>query len=250
MTGEVIKALRIRRGLSQDALAKLCGYEDRSSIAKIETGKVDLPESKIKLFSKVFEVTPASLMGLEPLPQADIPLLQRAIDPIYDALNPAGQKELCRYGRYLTTQDDFRREESEPQIEYIRHYLTAAAAGYAAPVEGSDYELIPRPAEAPSAADYCINIDGDSMEPYIKDGSLVYVQRGADLAPFDPGVFFVDGDVYCKQWCPSYDGSLLLLSANPARQDANLILPRDSGRNVQYFGKVLLKKKLPRPDYL
>ena len=141
------------------------------------------------------------------------------------------------------------KEEPPAKIEYIRHYLTAAAAGYAAPIEGEDYELIPRDKSVPVKADFCIDIDGDSMEPYIHSGQRVYVQRDTELREFDVGIFFVDGDVFCKQWCIDYAGTLHLLSANPKREDANIAVHRDSVRNVVCFGKVLLPHKLPRPQY-
>ena len=48
---ERIKALREQRGLSQEALALQVGYRDRSSIAKVEAGKVDLSQSKIAAFA-------------------------------------------------------------------------------------------------------------------------------------------------------------------------------------------------------
>ena len=41
-----IKARRLELKMSQDRLAELTGYKDRSSIAKIEKGEVDLAESK------------------------------------------------------------------------------------------------------------------------------------------------------------------------------------------------------------
>ena len=49
--------------MSQDTLAKLTGYKDRSSIAKIEKGEVDLAESKIREFVKALKVSPRELMG-------------------------------------------------------------------------------------------------------------------------------------------------------------------------------------------
>lgn len=75
-TYENIKALRLKAGLSQDELAHKTGYTDRSSIAKIEAGKVDLTESKISLFAKALNVSPATLMGLDSnrLPDNIIPL--------------------------------------------------------------------------------------------------------------------------------------------------------------------------------
>lgn len=60
-----IKRLREERGLSQDSLAKLTGYTDRSSIAKIEKGLVDLQQSKIELFAKALGTSAKDLVGWE-----------------------------------------------------------------------------------------------------------------------------------------------------------------------------------------
>ena len=60
-----IKTLRENLKMSQDELAKKVGYKDRTSIAKIESGKVDLSQSKIFAFAKVLNTTPEELMGLK-----------------------------------------------------------------------------------------------------------------------------------------------------------------------------------------
>lgn len=62
---ENIKARRLELQMSQEQLAKLTGYSDRTSISKIEAGKVDLSQSKIKLFAAALQTTPAQLMGWE-----------------------------------------------------------------------------------------------------------------------------------------------------------------------------------------
>ena len=59
---ENIKRLRKQMGLSQEALAQRVGYDDRSSIAKVETGIVDLSVSKLAAFASVFGITPAELL--------------------------------------------------------------------------------------------------------------------------------------------------------------------------------------------
>ena len=58
-----IKELRIAAGMSQDDLAKACGYKDRSMVTKIEKGLVDLSQSKIERLAEVLFTTPAYLMG-------------------------------------------------------------------------------------------------------------------------------------------------------------------------------------------
>lgn len=59
-----IKNRRIELHLTQSELADKMGYADKSMIAKIEKGLVDLPQSKIISFAKALETTPSFLMGL------------------------------------------------------------------------------------------------------------------------------------------------------------------------------------------
>lgn len=143
-------------------------------------------------------------------------------------------------------------EQPAPEIidlGTIRKYLSRPAAGVNGLVEGEDYEDIPRTPDMPKEADFCLVVSGDSMEPYIHDGEMIYINEKAKLEDFDVGVFVVDGATYVKQFVPSYDGNLYLLSANPKRQDANITIYKTGNQNFQYFGKVILKKKLPRPFY-
>lgn len=60
---ENIKTYRIQKNMTQDELAKRMGYTDRSSIAKVEKGAVDLPISKIIQFAEIFDVEPGELLG-------------------------------------------------------------------------------------------------------------------------------------------------------------------------------------------
>lgn len=60
--GENIRRLRVSLNMSQDELAEKCGYTDRSSIAKIESGKADVPQKKIKVFADALNVSPSVLL--------------------------------------------------------------------------------------------------------------------------------------------------------------------------------------------
>lgn len=63
--GENIRLRREELGMTQDELAKKMGYTSRSTIAKIESGENDIPQSKIEHFAKALQTTPAYLMGWE-----------------------------------------------------------------------------------------------------------------------------------------------------------------------------------------
>lgn len=58
-----IKKRRLELNMTQSDLAKKLGYADKSMIAKIEKGIVDLPQSKIVAFAEALESTPEILMG-------------------------------------------------------------------------------------------------------------------------------------------------------------------------------------------
>ena len=60
---ENIKKRRLALGMTQTDLAHALGYADKSMIAKIEAGHVDLSISKIHAFAKELHTTPSDLMG-------------------------------------------------------------------------------------------------------------------------------------------------------------------------------------------
>lgn len=70
--GLKIKELRENKQLSQAQLAEMVGYKDKTAIAKVEAGKVDLPQSKIIAFSKALGITPSYLLDEDYIPTTPI----------------------------------------------------------------------------------------------------------------------------------------------------------------------------------
>ena len=62
---EKIRSRRKELKMSQEELASLVGYTDRSIISRIEKGLIDLTESKIMAIAKALKVTPEILVGWE-----------------------------------------------------------------------------------------------------------------------------------------------------------------------------------------
>ena len=48
-------------------------------------------------------------------------------------------------------------------------------------------------------ADYALRINGDSMEPFIWDNDIVLVHKTEILNNGDVGIFYLDGEQYCKR---------------------------------------------------
>lgn len=144
---ENIKLLRETRGLSQQELAALVGYTDRSSIAKIEAGQVDLSQSKIAAFAKALGVSPAYLMGWsEPAPMLrPAPLIAEDTVTFYPIGSIAAGFDKLAEERY---------DESDP-VEIPRRYLGGRPQ--------SDY--------------FVLTVHGDSMYPGYLDGDKILVLR-------------------------------------------------------------------------
>ena len=133
---------------------------------------------------------------------------------------------------------------------YIPHYSTPSAAGFSVPLDGSDFEMILVDNSIPNDADFAVDIQGNSMYPYINDGDMVYVKKDVSLQIGDVGIFCVDGAMYCKQYYVDDNNNIMLLSANPELKCSNLFISVNSGIDVKVCGKVLLKKHIDLPDYL
>lgn len=69
IVGERIKARRKELQLSQRELSDRMGYANHSTVARIEAGKVDLPQSRIAQFAEVLQTTPAHLLGWDMEPE-------------------------------------------------------------------------------------------------------------------------------------------------------------------------------------
>lgn len=66
--GERIKAKREELGWTQEELAKKMGYKSKSTINKVEMGKVDVAQGKIPMYAKVMMTTVEYLMGWDDVP--------------------------------------------------------------------------------------------------------------------------------------------------------------------------------------
>ena len=136
--------------------------------------------------------------------------------------------------------------ELVPRVKQIYLVDNSFAAGAGEPdfgnFWGGTYAV---PADSP--AEFAIRISGDSMEPYLPDGSI---QLCLKRSPNDGevGAFLIDGEFVCKQCCIDIVGTLHLFSLNRARREFDRHIPRDEiQRQVICFGTVIMKRiPLPR----
>lgn len=103
--GENLKRLRIARGFSQDELAKMLSYTNRSSINKIEVGRSGIPANKVNDLARVLGVSPLDLFS-ESAIEPDSAEKDSSIIALFEKLSPNGQEDLMKYAEYLLQKEE------------------------------------------------------------------------------------------------------------------------------------------------
>lgn len=83
--GTKIKTLRLELGWSLRDLSKRMGYANQSTVARIESGEIDITQSKVVKFADVLGVSVAYLMGWEEeMEKNPVGLAERHIEILTD----------------------------------------------------------------------------------------------------------------------------------------------------------------------
>ena len=236
--------LMAERGITRGGLAKCTGIPYTTIVGFYEKGSDNIKLSNLQKLSSFFGVSIEYLVNDDVA--SDTLYAQRFLKK-YNTLSDASKRIAQGVIDGLYDMETAAPAPKQGEIIYIKEYVTPAAAGYASPAEGEDYILVPVTGDIPRETDYAVRIQGDSMEPYIADGSRVFVKRTNELTDGDVGIFFVDGDMKCKQYCEDSLGNIYLFSLNRERADADSFITESSGICVYCFGKVLLDSKPPLP---
>lgn len=197
-----IKRRRQQLKMTQTDLALKMGYADKSMIAKIEKGNVDLPQSKILAFANVLETTPGELMGwdyeAEPI---------ETVDNIYKL----DKIKLPMLGKVACGEPIFADEDRESYI-----------------IVGTDI-----------GADFCLQCQGDSMiNARIHDGDIVFVKKTDIVENGEIAVVIIDDEATLKRFFYYREQNLVILKPeNPKYQD--IILTGEQLNQVRVIGRAV-----------
>lgn len=98
---ENIKARREALSMTQTELALKTGYADKSTISRIEKGKVDLSQSKIEAFAKALRTTSSELMGFDTDSVVDLTPKAQAIVELLDLAETCTEGQIRQTTQYL-----------------------------------------------------------------------------------------------------------------------------------------------------
>lgn len=189
-------------GLTQADLAKKLGYSDKSMIAKIEKGSIDLSQSKITAFANALNTTEVSLMGWD---KSDDSLVS------FDNISPISVRKIPLLGSVACGKPVFADEE-------FQYYVAVGA------------EI---------RADFALHAKGDSMiGARINDGDIVFVRKTNAVDNGEIAVVIIGDEATLKRVYYYPEKSILILKAENPKYD-DMVYADSELEQIRILGKAV-----------
>lgn len=155
---------------------------------------------------------------------------------LYSKLNDDGQNKADEYMDLLVRSGLYVRETAEiiPFHRTIKLYDLPVSAGTGQFLDSDYFREIEVGHEVSRYADFGVRISGDSMEPQFVNGQTIWIHQQNTLENGEIGIFYYDGQAYCKKFEQSAEG-IFLISLNT--NYAPIAIPEES--DFKIFGKVV-----------
>lgn len=210
---EQLKAARTASGMTQADMASRLGV-DKTTYCGYETGRRQPDINKLRQLITLLDVSADQLLGTQGSGSVTAEELERLrryrLLDVHgrDLVDTILQKEYERMTRPQSVE-----KEDRGWMTYINCYDLAVSAGTGEPWVDAAYKTrMEIPGElVPKRANFCVRVNGDSMEPAYRDGDIVFVERvDGSVNEGEIGIFFLNGDGYIKRL-----GQGELISLNP-----------------------------------
>lgn len=210
----------------------------KSSISRYFNKSRQLPINKINLFSDVLGVSSEYLLGIQTI-ASDRNKTQNELLNVYNKLENKRQTKVYDFAteqlkeqNNVVNINNYIEEESE---WYEVKFYGSVSAGTGLYLDDEQVETISFGADMiPTGTDFCLKVNGDSMDPMFHDGDYVFIKRETDFRNGSIGVVIVNGDAYLKKIYIT-DNSIKLVSLNKKYKD--ITVTQDD--NLKYVGTVV-----------
>ncbi|MDN3113981.1 S24 family peptidase [Enterococcus faecalis] len=242
--GTQISLLRKKFGLTQEDLANKLGFS-KQTVSNWETGLKTPRMGAIQKIADLFNVSKSFIIeGIDESKNSSIekiynqlesPRQQKVYDFAENQLKEQKQ-EIKRENNPITSLEQFRKKKEEGIIYGTTKWYGAVSAGTGEFLTDETCEEIELPIEQiPDEADFCLSVNGDSMEPIFHDNDYVFVKRQSEIFSGNIGVVIVNGESFLKRiWFEN--NNIRLESFNKKYKDI-IITENDEFRIV---GKVVM----------
>ncbi len=214
--GERIRDVRMKKGLTQLELANAL-KTTKQNVYKYEVGIVtNIPSDKIEQIAKILDVSPSYLMGWEKIDN-----LVRGDDTEFDSNSVLYEK----FSNIKPVQ-----KVKVPMIGYV-----ACGEPIFAEADHEAYIEI----DGNMNVDFCLTCAGDSMEPKLLNGDVVFVRKQEAVYNGEIGVVIIDDDTATlkRVYYDRTNNIVTLVAENPKYQP--LVYSGEQLNHIRILGKAI-----------
>lgn len=221
--GDRMKSIRKQQGIRADQLAESIGVS-RSTIFRYEKG--DIEKMPIEVVANVASSLHVSLIDLMGISNDSI---SEKITEIVSKLNTDRQQSVYNYA-------DNQLKEQNGKV--VNLPLVGKSAANPTELTYGDVEIEHDDfTDVPHGADTAIRIQGDSMEPLIHDGQIIFYHQQEEVENGEIAIVEIDGDgVTCKQIYYDYTSDEVILRSINKKYEPRHV--KDD--QVRIIGRVIL----------
>lgn len=211
----LITNIREEKNISISELGRMVEMP-KSTLSRYLNKSRQFPLDRVSDFARALNVSSEYILGVFPTD----------ITSIYNQLEKPRQQKVYNFAE--------RQLEKQNETKVVRIYGKTAAGE---PLTYGDDVIEEREVKhVPKHAECALVVQGDSMEPEIQDGSIVFYKQQENIENGEIAIVEIDGDgVTCKKVKFDYDNDKIILqSLNDKYEDVVL-----EGNRVRIIGKVV-----------
>ena len=227
---DIIVSLYTEKNWSLSEFARRLGFP-KSSLSRYFNKSREFPINKVYKFAEVLGVPSEYILGINESTDDILAIYNKLVKERKKNVYNYAERQLHEQNNVVNMSDYIQEENDWYEVKFYG----SISAGTGLYLDDEQVETISFGADmVPTSTDFCLKVNGDSMEPTFHNGDYVFIKRETEFRNGTIGAVIVNGEAYLKKLYIT-DNSIKLVSLNKKYQD---ITVTDTD-NFKYVGTVV-----------
>ena len=228
---DIIISLYQEKNWSLSEFARRMDFH-KSSLSRYFNKKRELPINKVYKFAEVLGVPSEYILGINESSEDIIKIYNQLIQERQKNVYNYAEQQLKEQNNNIIDLNNYIEEETS---WYEVKFYGSVSAGTGLYLDDEQVETISFGADmVPKGTDFCLKVNGDSMEPMFHNGDYVFIKRENDFRNGTIGVVIVNGEAYIKKLYVNEE-VVKLVSLNKKYNDITV----NNDDTIKYVGTVV-----------
>ena len=227
---DIIVSLYTEKNWSLSEFARRLGFP-KSSLSRYFNKSREFPINKVYKFAEVLGVPSEYILGINESTDDILAIYNKLVKERKKNVYNYAERQLHEQNNVVNMSDYIQEENDWYEVKFYG----SISAGTGLYLDDEQVETIRFESDMiPKGTDFCLKVNGDSMESAFHDGDYVFIKRETDFRNGTIGAVIVNGEAYLKKLYIT-DNSIRLVSLNKKYKD--IIVSEDD--TLKYVGTVV-----------